>query len=386
MLNVIYTIKICLLVMYSRLTLGLGQQIAINYLSIYVGIGWLATEFTFFLACRPFRGYWAVPPPSSQCATLQRYAIVQGIFNMSSDFGMILIPLPLVLGMTIPWRQKIVLVIIFGMGIFVMIAALLTKVFNLSNVWDPSYMRWYARESSVAIYVSNLPMIWPLIREWFPWLGGLKSNQSPATNPYAYPTTNRSGNHVSNIATGVTGIPLSRRLRSYKDRNSLQSYDDTAFAIARSKESQGRVRSADARIWDEHDDPGCIQEITPVHVREVPVASSQDPVSAFDIGTGKDIYGWEHDGLNGSRDSMAAWDDNGTSHPESMALPSRIATTTLSQTALAVGCPTAKPLSKEQDANINEQLKRFEKESREEGPEELEDKIKYAVTTRAVIR
>lgn len=56
------------------------------------------------------------------------------------------------------------------MGIFVIVAAVLTKVFNLSDVWDPSYMLWYTRESSVAVYVSNLPMIWPLMREWFPAL------------------------------------------------------------------------------------------------------------------------------------------------------------------------------------------------------------------------
>jgi hypothetical protein len=33
----------------------------------------------------------------------------------------------------------------------------------------------YTRESSVAIYVSNLPMIWPLIREWVPFLRTVNS-------------------------------------------------------------------------------------------------------------------------------------------------------------------------------------------------------------------
>ena len=31
-------------------------------------------------------------------------------------------------------------------------------------------MLWYVREASTAMYVSNLPMIWPLLREWFPRL------------------------------------------------------------------------------------------------------------------------------------------------------------------------------------------------------------------------
>jgi hypothetical protein len=49
-------------------------------------------------------------------------------------------------------------------------AAILTKVFNLSNVYDTAYMLWYTREASVAVYVANLPMIWPLLREWVPYL------------------------------------------------------------------------------------------------------------------------------------------------------------------------------------------------------------------------
>lgn len=82
--------------MYSRLTLGLKEQIAVKILAIYVACGWVGTELAFFFACRPFAGYWAMPPPNPQCTTLQHYAITQGSFNISSDCLMLLIPLPLV--------------------------------------------------------------------------------------------------------------------------------------------------------------------------------------------------------------------------------------------------------------------------------------------------
>jgi hypothetical protein len=58
-----------------------------------VFIGWFATEITFFTACQPFEGYWGMPPPDPQCTTLQKYAIVQGCFNISSDVVMICIPM-----------------------------------------------------------------------------------------------------------------------------------------------------------------------------------------------------------------------------------------------------------------------------------------------------
>ncbi|RDW59088.1 hypothetical protein BP5796_12012 [Coleophoma crateriformis] len=75
--------------------------------------------------------------------------------------------------LSMPWKQKIVLGVVLSLGIFVILSAILTKVFNLTDIFDPTYMLWYIRESSVAIYVGNLPMIWPLLCEWFPALNGL---------------------------------------------------------------------------------------------------------------------------------------------------------------------------------------------------------------------
>src|SRR5882757_6078488 len=131
MLNVIYVIKCCMLLMYTRLTLGTQIQKMVIYLAIYVFIGWAATEIAFFTACRPFYGYWAMPPPNPQCTTLEHYAIVQACFNISSDTLMLFIPIPLVTRLNMPWKQKGVLLVIFSMGLFVILAAILTKVFNL---------------------------------------------------------------------------------------------------------------------------------------------------------------------------------------------------------------------------------------------------------------
>lgn len=39
-------------------------------------------------------------------------------------------------------------------------------------------MLWYTREASVAVYVANLPLIWPLLREWTPSLRGTKKYNS----------------------------------------------------------------------------------------------------------------------------------------------------------------------------------------------------------------
>ncbi|KAF4628007.1 hypothetical protein G7Y89_g10145 [Cudoniella acicularis] len=196
----------CVLLIYTRLTLGLAIQRMVFYLAIYVAVGWVATEIAFFTACSPFPGYWAMPPPDPQCTTLQHYAIIQACFNISSDSLMLMIPLPLITRLAVPWKQKAILMVIFSMGIFVILAAILTKVFNLANIWDPSYMLWYTREASVAVYVSNLPLIWPLLKDWFPALrkltpGGGKSSSGHEKHGYGLSsrprTTTIAGRHLS---------------------------------------------------------------------------------------------------------------------------------------------------------------------------------------------
>ncbi|OHF02510.1 hypothetical protein CORC01_02205 [Colletotrichum orchidophilum] len=219
MLNLIYVLKACVLILYTRLTLNLAAQRLVRWLAMYVAVGWTATQITMFTACRPFSGYWAMPPPDPQCTTYQHYAILQGWFNISSDTLMLMIPLPLVFRMKVPRKQKVVLLFVFSLGVCVIVAALLTKIFNLSDPYSPNYMLWYIREASVAVYVSNLPLLWPLLREWFPWLRNLKTAGMLPT-PYRQ-TTNPRTKQDANLSSGVTvqsghraapaGVPVSSR-------------------------------------------------------------------------------------------------------------------------------------------------------------------------------
>lgn len=119
MLNVIWTIKTCMLFMYARISTGTKQIKWVKYLAIYVALGWVAVQIAFFTTCRPFQGYWGMPPPSPQCATLEHYAMIQAVFNLSSDVCMLLIPMPMLISLNLPLKKKLVLGIVFSMGIFV---------------------------------------------------------------------------------------------------------------------------------------------------------------------------------------------------------------------------------------------------------------------------
>jgi hypothetical protein len=119
MLNVIWSLKVCMLFMFARMLTGTTNMRWIKAVAVWVVVGWVAVEIAFFSACRPFVGYWAVPPPDPQCTTLEHFAIVQATFNLSSDVLIIAMPVPMITSLSLPMKQKAVLGILFGMGTFV---------------------------------------------------------------------------------------------------------------------------------------------------------------------------------------------------------------------------------------------------------------------------
>ncbi|TLS23364.1 uncharacterized protein PpBr36_06196 [Pyricularia pennisetigena] len=170
LLNLLYVLKCCMLVLYTRLTLGTNAQRLVRLLAVYVALCWTTTQVMFFSHCRPFSDLYAFPPPSRDCTTYESYELVEGVLNVTSDLFMLCIPLPLVVRVRMPRRQKAMLVAVFSTGVFVIVAAVLTKCFDLTAGWDPAYMLWYIRETSVAVYVANMPIIWPLLLQWCPCL------------------------------------------------------------------------------------------------------------------------------------------------------------------------------------------------------------------------
>lgn len=157
--------------MLTITSLGVKSNMAVKILAVYAAVGYVACQIAFFTECRPFHAYWQiVPVPNLNCEVLWAYAAVQCTFNISSDIAMLFIPLPLVMGVKVALKQKLILLVIFGMGLFVIAAALCTKIEFWISVYSADYMFWYTRESSVALYVANLPCIWPLLRELVPVL------------------------------------------------------------------------------------------------------------------------------------------------------------------------------------------------------------------------
>ncbi|KAJ5642354.1 hypothetical protein N7490_006354 [Penicillium lividum] len=248
----VWSLKACMLVIYARITEGLKQRKWINYIAIYVVIGFIGTELSLFLICRPLSSYWAVPTTNYQCSSYQYYEIVQGCLSISADIFMLVVAIPMMVQVRVPLKQKMILLILFGMGIFVIVSAILNKIYCLvPSLISYVYMNWYFREATVAILVTNLPLVWSLLRDVFPalksWTGGSKRGtdrykSQPWTNsknsrPYGPSSQLRSGDfnmnefHTASVTPTKGGPEVSDLSLRPSEERDMSSDDGSARAL-----------------------------------------------------------------------------------------------------------------------------------------------------------
>ncbi|KAK4636171.1 hypothetical protein CLAFUW4_01913 [Fulvia fulva] len=170
----IWGAKLCLIILYHRLTQLRCENIGIKVLAGYVIGSFVIMEILYFgVWCQPFHNYWAVPTPSRQCDAATNHLITNATFNLSSDLIMLAIGLPMFLRMKLRWRKKVPVVGVFSLGIFVVLAAILNKVYSFSQPFGSLWSFWYVRESSTALLVANLPFVW----KFFATVTGLQSSK-----------------------------------------------------------------------------------------------------------------------------------------------------------------------------------------------------------------
>lgn len=164
----IWAIKACLLLMYLRITTVMRENIAVKILCGYVAFSFVFMEIFYFAVwCRPFHDYWAVPTPNPQCNAATDHLITNAVFNISSDIFLLAIALQMIIRSYLPLKRKIILSAIFGLGIFMIVAAVLNKYYSFANPFGIEWTYWYVRESSTAMIVANLPFMWTLLRRSF---------------------------------------------------------------------------------------------------------------------------------------------------------------------------------------------------------------------------
>jgi len=106
---------------------------------------------------------------------------------------MLAIGLPMFLRINLRLSKKIPLIGIFSLGIFVIVAAILNKVYSFSDPFSDEWVYWYVRESSTALIVANLPFVWLFYRKIF------RIRSSTASRRARYCSTPHTATRISSM-------------------------------------------------------------------------------------------------------------------------------------------------------------------------------------------
>ncbi|CAG7921990.1 unnamed protein product [Penicillium olsonii] len=179
----IWCLKGVLLCLYWKLTQGTWHRHLVNAASGFCVVTWLVCLLTHVCLCAPVTRNWQIKPYAGDNCTLRGpLYIVIAVFNVLSDICIILIPIPILTKLQVPLQRKLILVVMFSSGVFIMICTVLRAYYSLSSITNlGTALGWADRECFVAAIVVSLPGIKPLFRNTS-WLGS--SNRKNSKNPY----------------------------------------------------------------------------------------------------------------------------------------------------------------------------------------------------------
>ena len=188
------TTKTSILVFYLSLskTQKLFRWLTIGTLAI-VNIAGAALTFLNVFQCRPVSAAFDMDPPANaKCMDILTIYLSSSPVNISTDLAIMFLPIPILTSMRLPKKQKIILIITFGFGVFVAAVDVIRIAYLQSAVlsrfkdvtadqhssrtseqgdfsWYASltYM-WSAIEVNVGIMCGCVPGLKPLVSKFLP--------------------------------------------------------------------------------------------------------------------------------------------------------------------------------------------------------------------------
>ena len=90
----------------------------------------MMTEPCWWQKCSPIQKLWQ-PNIPGHCFSRHSGGVASAVFNVISDFSILILPLPIVWRLQMSWNKKSRVLAVFGMGLFACIASVLRLVYQL---------------------------------------------------------------------------------------------------------------------------------------------------------------------------------------------------------------------------------------------------------------
>ncbi|AEO61141.1 hypothetical protein MYCTH_2121009 [Thermothelomyces thermophilus ATCC 42464] len=226
----LWTLKTAWLFFFKRLGDGVGNMsLKINIGFVLVFVTFFGTFFAILFGCYPVEKHWQIyPDPGNFCypAVSRLQAIVLITTNLTTDFYIISIPMPMVWSARISTPKKMGLCIMFCGGLITAVFGGLRCGYVLADTVDGPQQagEWSCRESFVAVFVTNFPVIFPIVHRALRAHGGtLFGASSSGKNTGGTPGTGTKNSSGFKLTT------ISRRNQKRNFKHPLSLPADTVY-------------------------------------------------------------------------------------------------------------------------------------------------------------
>ncbi|KAK5560818.1 hypothetical protein LTR46_001126 [Exophiala xenobiotica] len=163
----------------------------------------------------PINGAWDRWDDGVRCVNIYALWYSNAIYNIVTDFILVLMVPPVIFSLKLPTRQKLALTCIFGLGVIVCAASIsrLTTLYSSANGTDAtagSFVStiWTSIEAGLGVICANLPMLRTPLQHFFPRLFPSRSGTNRVSST---PSSSRSesGNGRTLVLSAKVNEPMS---------------------------------------------------------------------------------------------------------------------------------------------------------------------------------
>ncbi|EGD88723.1 hypothetical protein H112_03641 [Trichophyton rubrum D6] len=222
--------KLSLLFFTRKIMKGSGSP-ALQW-TVVINIWIVAVELIIFiLVVVPVSLYWTLSILPQNCVNESAHLLASGAINTATDIIVIVLPIPSVMSLSLPTRQRIILILLFGAGFGVCIAggvrAYYTYRLNIAHdkTWEAYYL-WIS--GTVELYVgvigASLASLRPFFARYFPSIFG--NQRERASYAFASTIARRYGFRRSS-----RGKPKPRKVKEVSEATTVTMNCDYDFDL-----------------------------------------------------------------------------------------------------------------------------------------------------------
>lgn len=191
--------------------------------------------------CVPFEKQWQIyPNPGNNCtpAVSELQTVFVMVMNTVTDFYLLAIPLPMVWKSNLTRRKKFFLLLMFSGGFIEMAFGILRCVciLTLGDTDAAQSGYWSVRESFVSFVLTNMPMVYPLVKRFMEksiislsgGTSGIRKDGVSGHNGYALdstPSSQKGGPRNRVVVSNTSKHPLSDDTLWGSEENIVRSDD-----------------------------------------------------------------------------------------------------------------------------------------------------------------